>query len=164
MFDHALLFFLGQGHNKHLNIMLEKNALYRRMQHHDIFRTFSRTYSRQHHHTPRHHQMSSTPSQFELTEQQLSTSYRPIGESRVFTANDISRRDMMRGSTMPTYMKTEQQSQNCMPFSQTVNLNTVCSKFSINPSNQKSAYLSNTFSKRKASDSLLVNIRGRNKR
>lgn len=128
------LFFLALGH-KHLNIMLEKNALYRRMQHHNIFRTFSRTYSRQYHFTPRHQQQNSTPEQFEFTEQQLSTNYRPVEDSRIFTANNYSRRDIQRGHTMPSYMKTEQKSQKCIPFSQTVNLNTVCSKFTLNSNN-----------------------------
>ena len=43
----VILFFLALIIN--ISIMLEKNFLYRRMQNRDIFRTFSRTYSRQHH-------------------------------------------------------------------------------------------------------------------
>ena len=130
------------------SIMLEKNFLYRRMQNRDIFRTFSRTYSRQHHQrSQRTNPHNSTADQLENTSNNQS-SFRIIEEGRSFTANHNPRSDPLNGTTAPTHVKTEETSYKCMPFSQTVNLNSLNSKFSRSSSNKKDPYGSTT-SKRK---------------
>ena len=68
--------------------MLEKNLLYRRMQNKDIFRTFSRAYSRQHHQrSQRTYAINSTVDNLNSTPTNNINSLRIVEDGRSFTAS-----------------------------------------------------------------------------